>query len=659
VSPEDAKRHPATEQAGGKDEAQERAAAAGVPHGSARLERTWAEPRGFLGWFAHVHHTSIGKRYMITAFIFFLLGGIVAALMRLQLARPESGLMGPDLYNQLFTVHGTTMMFLFAVPLMFEGLSVYLVPLMVGTRNIAFPRLNAYSYYVYLFGGIMLYAAFLMNVGPDAGWFSYVPLSGPEFSPGKRADFWAQTITFTELSAQAVGVEIIATVFCLRAPGMTLNRMPLFVWASLITAFMVIFAMPSVVLASTLLILDRLVSTQFFNAAEGGDPLLYQHLFWFFGHPEVYIIFIPGLGIVSTIVSTFCRRPVFGYIAMVLSLAATGFIGFGLWVHHMFATGLPQLGQSFFEAASMMIAVPSGLQIFCWIATLWGARPRLEVPMLFVLGFFFIFVMGGLTGVMLASVPLDLQLHDTYFVVAHFHYVLIGGALFPLFGALYYWFPKFTGRMLAKSAGQWNFWLLFTGFNLVFFPMHILGLRGMPRRVYTYLPEMPWANLNLLASAGVVLLALGVVVFLANVVASLRHGAPAGRDPWGSPTLEWSVPSPPPAYNFALLPTVSSPEPLWQFEQDQPVITGISEERREVLRTTVMDAEPDHRLEMPNPSYWPFWASVATGILFIGSIFTPWAAVAGAIPVFGTLLGWLWPSRRLRQELKAREIWDR
>src|SRR5215212_9057840 len=408
----------------------------------AALERSWHEPSGLWGWLITVDHKRIGKRYIVTAMVFFALGGAEALVMRLQLARPQNGLLDPDKYNQFFTMHGTTMMFLFAVPVM-TAWGLYLVPQMVGTRNLAFPRLNAYGYWVYLIGALFIYVQFLLNTGTDVGWFAYVPLAGPQFSPGKRVDTWAQMVTFTEIAALIGAVELIVTIFKQRAPGMSLNRLPLYVWSMLVVAFMIIFAMPAVAVASTfLLAMDRLVGTQFFNPAEGGDPLLWQHMFWFFGHPEVYIIFIPGLGFVSSIVTTFSRRPVFGYVAMVLSLIATGFIGFGLWVHHMFATPIPQLGQSFFTAASMMIAIPSGVQIFCWIATLWGGKLNIKTPLLFVLGFFAIFILGGMTGVMLASVPLDLQIHDTFFVVAHLHYVLIGGAVFPLFGAFYYWFPK-------------------------------------------------------------------------------------------------------------------------------------------------------------------------------------------------------------------------
>jgi cytochrome c oxidase subunit 1 len=618
------------------------------------LEQTWQSPRGVFGWLSDVHHQAIGKRFIVTAFVFFLPGGILALLMRLQLARPEGHFLGPDLYNQIFTMHGTTMMFLFAVPVM-QGMGVYLVPLMVGTREIAFPRLNSFSYFVYLFGGIMLYVAFLLNIGPDVGWFSYVPLAGPEYSPGKRADFWAQMITFTELSSLAVAVELIVTIFQLRAPGMSLNRIPLFVWSMLVTSFMIVFAMPAVMLASTMLIMDRLIGTHFFNPAEGGDALLWQHLFWFFGHPEVYIIFISALGMVASIITTFSRRKVFGYTAIVLSLAATGFLAFGLWVHHMFATDVPQLGQSFFTAASMMIAIPSGVQIFCWIATLWGGRPRLSVSLLFVLGFFFVFVLGGLTGVMLASVPFDLQVHDTFFVVAHFHYVLIGGAVFPLFGGFYYWFPKLTGRMLSERAGRWNFWLLFIGFNLTFFPMHQLGLVGMPRRIYTYPLEMGWGNLNLLASLGGVIIALSVLVFLGNVLWSHRHGLLAGDNPWQAGTLEWATSSPPSSYSFPSISIVTGREPLWGQGEDQLVVTGLRHDIREVLATRVLDAEPDHRTKMAGPSIWPFMTAVAVTGLFIGSIFTPWAVPIGAGPVTVGLPGWLWPTEKDYQEQRALE----
>jgi cytochrome c oxidase subunit I+III len=614
-----------------------------------KLDETWRQAPGLWGWLTSVDHKSISKRYIATAMVFFLLGGLEAAVMRAQLARPESSVLGPDAYNQFFTMHGMTMMFLFAVPVV-TAMGLYLVPLMIGARNVAFPRLNAYGYWVYLAGGLFLYISFFLNTGPDTGWFSYVPLAGPEFSPGKRVDVYAQSITFTEIAALVAAVELIVTIFKNRAPGMTLNRMPLFVWAMLVQAFMVLFAMPWVATATQLLAMDRLVATHFFNPAEGGDALLWQHLFWFFGHPEVYIILTPALGFVSMIVATFTRRPVFGYPAMVLSLLSIGFLSFGLWVHHMFATGVPQLGQSFFSGASMMIAIPSGIQIFCWIATIWSGRPRFSVPFLFVLGFVVLFVIGGVTGVMVASVSFDQQVHDTYFVVAHFHYVLVGGAVFPLLGAFYYWFPKITGRMLDERLGRWNFWLLFIGVNLTFFPMHRLGLDGMPRRVYTYLAGTGWGSLNLLATIGAVLIVLGVTLFLINVAVSLRRGALAGADPWGADTLEWATSSPPPPYNFVHIPVVEGRSPLWEQPGELPVVTGLRTDVRDVLVTTLLDARPDSLHRHPVPTIWPLLAAVATTVLFVTLIFTPWGAVIGTPLLLLTMLGWGWPRDKEHQE---------
>jgi len=611
-------------------------------HDATTLDATWSDPPGWRGWLCAINHKTISLRLIIASMVFFLAGGVLALLMRLQLAQPSLRLVSPELYNQLFTMHGTTMMFLFAVPVM-QAVAVYLVPLMIGARSVAFPRMNAYAFWIFVFGGIMLYAAFLGGQEPDSGWFAYAPLTELGYSPGKGVDYWAQMITFTELSGIMEAIVIITTILKMRAPGMTLRRMPLFVWGMLVTSVMVLFALPAVMLSSTALISDRLVQTHFYTPAQHGDVLLWQHLFWFFGHPEVYLIFLPPLGFISSIIATFARRPVFGYTAMVLSLVATGFLSFGLWVHHMFATNLPELGKAFFTAASLLIALPTAVQIFCWIATLWRGRLNFKTPLLFVLAFFAILLLGGLTGLMLASVPLDLQLHDTYFVVAHLHYVLMGGAVFPLFGAFFYWFPKFSGRMLSERLGQWQFWLFFIGFNLSFFPMHALGLRGMPRRVYSYGPEMGWGPLNLAATAGALLIALSALLFIINVMRSYRHGVPAGDNPWGGGTLEWSVASPPPPSNFHRPTVVHSRFPLWQAGGMPRYVSGLSDTKREILITSGPDARPDHRLLLPEPSAWPFLTAVVTTILFIGSIYTPWAVVWGAVPVAIGATLWFWP----------------
>ncbi len=609
-----------------------------------RLTGTWGDSPGLWGFLTTVDHKRIAARYILVAILLLVLDGLMAIDMRLQLAFPALKRLQAQGFNEAFSLHGSSMMFLVSVPVM-EAMALWLVPLMLGQRNMAFPRLNAFSFWMYLGGVLMLWLSHIVNVTPDLGWFEYPPLSGPSYAPGHRADIWAQMITFTEVAALSASVNTFATIMRLRPPGMTLARMPLFLWAMLVASLMTIFALPSVMLVTSMLISDRLVATHFFDPAAGGDVVLFQHLFWFFGHPEVYIIFIPALGFVAAIVETFCRRPTFGYVPLVLSLVAIGVLAFGLWVHHMFAVGLPRLGDSFYTAASLVIVVPTGLQIFCYIATLWSGRPRFQTPLLWIVGFLVTFVIGGLSGVMTASAPLDLQLTDTYFVVAHLHYVLIGGALFPLFGAFTYWYPKAVGRLMSEAWGKVSFWLIVGGFNLGFFPMHILGLMGMPRRIYTYPAETGWGPLNVVASIGSVIAGVGAAVFIANALISLRRGGVAGPDPWGGSTLEWATASPPPPHNFDHTPVVEDLTPLWTGGGRRPVMDGLSLDTREVLMTTPIEARPDYRQRSPTPTIWPLLTALATSAMFVGSIFTPWALVWGSLPIAAAVTGWFWPKQ--------------
>lgn len=607
------------------------------------LRKTWESPPGLIGWISTVNQTNIGKRYIFTSMIFFALAGILALLMRFQLAVPQNHFMDPEWYNQLFTVHGTTMMFLFAIPIV-EGLGVYLVPLMVGTRDLSFPRLSAFSYFVFLIGGMILWFSLLLKSAPDAGWFDYVPLALKEFSPGKGIDVYATVITFIEVSALAAAIELIVTILRQRAPGMSLSQTPPFVWSILVTALMIVFAMPGVIVGSVMLALDRIVGTTFFDSRVGGDALLWQHLFWWFGHPEVYIAFLPATGVVSSIVPVFARRPLVAYRAVIVAIVATGMLSFGLWVHHMFTTGLPVHANSFFTAASAMIAIPSGVQVFAWIATIYGGRPVFKTPFLFCLGFIFLFIAGGLTGVMVSSVPFDKQVHDSYFVVAHFHYVLIGGVVFPIFGGLYFWWPKLVGRMLSEVAGRCVFGLMFVGFNLAFFPMHILGFEGMPRRIYTYLPELEWGSLNMLATVGAYTMGLSVLIFAVDAWRSFRSTQEAPDNPWNANTLEWATSSPPAAYNFEKIPRVHSLDPLWDKKNPiEAAVDGLRRDRRELLVTTVVDAEAEAVVIVPGPTPWPFLLALSAAVAFAGTIFSAWWFVVGFFLACMAATGWLWP----------------
>jgi cytochrome c oxidase subunit I+III len=632
----------------------------GPPRAVAVLARTWASPKGLVGRLSATNHQIIGLRFVLTAFGFFLLAGIEAMLMRAQLAGPQMALVTPEQYSELFTMHGTTMMFFFAVP-MWEGIALYLVPLMIGARETAFPRMNAFAYWVYLLAGLVLYGAFLSGAGPDSGWFSYPTLSLREYSPSLGVDVWALAITFLEFSALAVAVSLIVTIFKHRAPGMAIHRMPIFVWAMLVVSVIVVFAMPALVLATMLLALDRGAGTHFFNPANGGDPVLWQHLFWWFGHPEVYIIFLPGMGVIASMLPSFTRRELVGYPFVVLALVATGFISFAVWAHHMFASGLPTVSLGYFSAATIAVGIPTGVQIFAWLATVWTShRLVFRTPFLFSIGFVVIFVFGGISGVMLGSVPLNWQVHDTHFVVAHFHYVLLGGMVFPMLAALHFWFPKVTGRMLDERLGKLSFWLIFAGVNVTFFPLHVAGLLGMPRRIYTYPAGIGLDAPNLIASIGAAILALGVLAFMANVARSRRHGAPAGNDPWRADTLEWATTSPPPSYNFAVIPSVAGRAPLWTHAEHAPVVPGHAEpahdderivvelraDRRETQITTFDTAEIEARNIVAGPSIWPFLAAISAAIGILGIAYSVWLLPVGAALGFITIAAWHWPEPR-------------
>jgi cytochrome c oxidase subunit 1/cytochrome c oxidase subunit I+III len=613
---------------------------------STRLTEIWQSRPGLIGWLSATNHKNIGARYIVTGFLFFALAGIAALLMRTQLAVPENTFLDANQYNQLFTVHGVTMMFLFAVPIML-GVGIYFVPLMIGARDVPFPRANAFGYYLYLFSGAILWLSLIMGSGPDGGWFAYTPLSETRYTPSFGMDVYQQLINGTEIAAVIAATELIILIFKFRAPGMSLNRMPLFVWAMLVTSIMVEFAMPTLLIATNLLGFDRSINTNFFNPNLGGNPLLWQHLFWFFGHPEVYIIFIPALGMVSEILAAFSRRAVVGYSLLVISLVSISVISFGLWVHHMFTTGLPTTGMSLFTVNSMVISIPSGIQIFSGLATLWHGNLNIKTPLLYVMGFIFTFVIGGISGVMVASIPFDLQAQDSYFVVAHLHYVLIGGSVFPLLGAMYYWFPKMTGRMMNERLGQWNFWLTIIGFNLTFFPMHISGLLGMPRRVYTYLPGLGWDMPNLLSTIGAYLLGIGILLFVYNVYTSLRNGSPATANPWAAGTLEWATTSPPSPYNFQNIPVVQSRYPLWDPPDSQQIyVFEENLERREVLGTSALDADPQMRVLLPKDSIIPFVAAFVLILNFLTQMWSLTFVVITAIVFLGVMALWFWPRGR-------------
>ncbi len=587
-----------------------------------------AEKTGLWSWITTVDHKRIGILYGATAFLFFLMGGIEALIMRVQLAHPDQHVVSPERFNELFTMHGTTMIFLGVMPLsaMFFN---FLIPLMIGARDVAFPRLNAMSYWVFLFGGLLLNASWLFNAAPDQGWFGYANLTSKQYSPGANVDFWIVGLQVLGIASLAAAVNFFVTIINLRTKGMRLMRMPIFVWMSLITQVLLLLAFPVITVALILLLMDRQFGTHFFLPAGGGDPVLWQHLFWVFGHPEVYILVLPAFGIVSEVLPVFSRKPLFGYAAMVFSGCFIAFLGFGVWSHHMFSTGMGPFADTFFSLVTMLIAVPTGVKIFNWIGTIWGGQLHFKTPMLFALGFVAMFIMGGLSGVMHASPPADLQQTDTYFVVAHFHYVLFGGSIFALTAGAYYWFPKMFGKMLDEGLGKLHFWLMLIGFNVTFFPMHIVGLNGMPRRVWTYPAELNFGFWNFIETIGAFTLMLAFLVFIWNIIKTWRSPGHAPADPWNGATLEWAIPSPPPEFNFAELPVVEGRDPLWDWKRARG---GALPE------PAFHDGKGIH---MPNPSYWPLVTAIGIAIFFTGFLVGfPYVNIAGVLLTFIGIYSW-------------------
>jgi cytochrome c oxidase subunit I len=601
--------------------------------------------RGIWSWVTTVDHKRIGILYGYTAFIFFLLGGVEALIIRAQLATPEGQVVSADVYNQLFTTHGITMIFLVVMP-MGAAFFNYFIPLMIGARDVAFPRLNSLSYWVFLFGGLFVYSSFLFGGAPDGGWFGYAPLTtGDGFLPGDhRIDFYALGLQILGVASIVASANFITTILNMRAPGMKLMKMPVFIWMSLVVNFLLLFAMPVIAVALFFMTFDRTFGASFFTPAAGGDPILWQHLFWLFGHPEVYILILPAMGIVSEILPVFSRKPLFGYSFVVFSGAAIGFMGWGVWAHHMFTVGLGPAANSAFAVSTMFIAVPTGVKIFNWMGTMAGGSLRFKTPMLFSIGFIAMFIIGGLSGVTHSIVPHDAQQQDTYYIVAHFHYVLFGGAIIGLFAGLYYWFPKIYGKMMNERLGKIHFWMMMIGFNMTFGPFHILGLKGMPRRYYTYQEGLGWEMWNMLSTIGAFLIAASTLVFMHNWVKSKRKGEIAGEDPWDARTLEWTIPSPPPEYNFKEIPNVTERDDFWhrKYKEDKkgrpvPVPTGGAEEHSE-------DSGHDdgHGIHMPSPSYYPLIAALGMPIMAYGVILQSWfIGGVGLVVCLAGFYGWV------------------
>ena len=585
---------------------------------------------GIWGWMTTVDHKRIAVLYGVTAFILLLIGGLEAGVIRMQLASADNDLVGPGRFNQMFTMHATTMVFMVIMPLSVSFFN-FVIPLAIGARDVAFPRLNALSFWIFLFGAILMNVSFLVNQVPDAGWFSYANLTEKPFSVNRGLDFWAIGLLVMGTSSVAGALNFIVTIINLRAPGMSMMRMPVFVWMTLITSILLVLAFPVITVGLIELVMDRNFGTHFFIPTEGGDPVLWQHLFWVFGHPEVYILILPPMGIVSEVLPTFSRKPLFGYPFIVFSGIVIGIMGWAVWSHHMFTVGLGPVANSVFTITTMLIAVPTGVKIFNWIGTLWKGSIEFSTSMMFALGFVALFIVGGLSGISHAVSPSDFQQQDTYYIVAHIHYVLFGGSIFGIFAGIYYWWPKITGKMLNETTGRLHFWLTFIGMNLTFFPMHFLGLNGMPRRIYTYSAEFGWENLNQVASIGYVVLFVGFLAFLFNVWQT-RNSRKVGHDPWDAPGVEWSISSPPPPYNFAELPQIEGRDHYW-----------IVKENAEAAGTPITGPEAlvdESTIHMPSPSYWPIFTAVGVALIG-GGLLSHYALsfVGGAIAMIG-IVAW-------------------
>jgi cytochrome c oxidase subunit I+III len=612
-----------------------------------RLERLWAERQGLLGWITTTDHKRIGIMYFFTSLLLFAAGGAEALTIRTQLYTPGSHVVSPETYNELFTMHGITMIFLFVIPMTTGAFGNYLVPLMIGARDMAFPRMNAVSFWLFLGSAVFIYTGLASGHAPNAGWFDYVPLASKTYDPGHNIDFYGYGLMFNGIASTMTSINIIVTIFKLRAPGMSFNRMPLFCFAFLAVSFSLLFALPSLSVACMFLELDRQLGFHFYDAAHGGDPLLWQNLFWIFGHPEVYIIILPAFGIATAIIPTFSHRKMVFFPLVALAELLVAFLGFGVWVHHMFVVGFATITTVYFAAASLIIVIPSAIQLFSWIATIVTGTPVFSTPLLWIVGFIVYFMIGGLSGVTVAAIPFDQQVEDSYYIVAHFHFVIFGAAVFPILGGIYFWFPKVTGRMYHEPAGKVSFWLTFLGTFLVFFPMHILGLLGMPRRIYTYPPDMGWTFLNQLETVGAFLLAAGLLLIFANLAFSLFKGPASGNDPWEGDTLEWSTTSPPPPYNYAVIPTVTSPYPMWDKEDRELDARRLERGEgtltlgHETVATSVQDAEWDEILSMPPHSVWPFLFGLCLPGVFAMLLLSHYWIALGFLTAGGLVgLGW-------------------